>query len=172
MNVLWWVVNFPLRVFPWFTNRRLHCHNQCHACSVCLYHSDTHCLTGKDRCRISFWFCTNTCKRTVCFATTANHLKEGLWSWKGICHDWFHLAIGLLVVAILERIQLRLLQSNAGLSLHYGLYVYSQDMLSQSSKGRRELVTFWHMLAEESEEMSSQFGVRINNYSINYHRLS
>jgi len=68
---------------------------------------------------------------------TANHLNDGLWSWKGICHGWFQRAIGLLVVAILHGIQLRILESNAGLSPHSGLDMDSQDVLSQSSKGRR-----------------------------------
>src|SRR6218665_2489000 len=83
---------------------------------------------------------------------TANQLNDGLWSWKGICHGWFQLAIGLLLVAILQGIQLRLLQNNAGLSTHSGLgclHMDSQDMLSQGSKSKRQLVTFCHMLAEE-----------------------
>ncbi len=42
-----------------------------------------------------------------------------------------------------------------GLSLHSGLDMGSRDMLSQSSNGRRQLVTFCHMLVEK---MSSQFG--------------
>src|SRR6218665_24490 len=88
---------------------------------------------------------------------TANQLNHGLWIWKGICHSWFKLAIGLLVVAILQGIQLRLLRNNAGLSAHSGLGrldMDSQDMLSQDSKGKRQLVTFCHMLAEE---IPSQF---------------
>ena len=59
------------------------------------------------------------------------------------------------MVAVLHGIQLRILESSAGLSPHSGLDMDSQDMLSQSSKGRRQLVTFCHMLAEE---MPSQFG--------------
>jgi len=88
---------------------------------------------------------------------TANQLNDGLWIWKGICHGWFKLAIGLLIVAILQGIQLRLLRNNAGLSAHSGLGrldMDSQDMLSQDSKGKRQLVTFCHMLAEE---IPSQF---------------
>src|SRR6218665_2423897 len=83
---------------------------------------------------------------------TANKLNDGLWTWKGICHGWFQLAIRLLVVAILQGIQLRLLRNNAGLSAHSGLGrldMVSQDMLSQGSKGKRQLVTFCHMIAEE-----------------------
>src|SRR6218665_997993 len=75
---------------------------------------------------------------------TANQLNDGLWSWKGIYHGWFQLAIGLLVVAILQGIQLRLLRNNACLSTHSGLGrldTDSQDMLSQGSKGKRQLVT-------------------------------
>ena len=147
-------MSFPLRVFPWFIN---HCHNQCHACSMCPYHSDTRCLTGKDRCRISFGFCMNTCKSTVCFATTAYHLNDGLLSWKGICHDWFHLAIGLFVVAIYEKdpteasaeqcCPVPTLWIRCGLSGH----VVPEFQLN------KQLVTFCHMLAEE---MPSHFGVR------------
>src|SRR6218665_2731249 len=88
---------------------------------------------------------------------TANQLNDGLWSCKGICHGWFQLAIGLLVVAILQRIQLGLLRNIAGLSAHSGLGrldMDSQNMLSQGSKGKRQLVTFCHMLAEE---IPSQF---------------
>src|SRR6218665_1643335 len=83
---------------------------------------------------------------------TANQLNDRLWSWKGICHGWFQLAIGLLVVAILQEIQLRLLRNNASLSAHSGLgrlNMDSQGMLSQGSKSKRQLVTFCHMLAEE-----------------------
>jgi len=76
-------------------------------------------------------------------------LNDGLWSWKGICHGWFQLAIGLLGVAILQGIQLRLLQSNAGLCQYSGLDMNSQDMFSQGSKVRRQLVTFCHIVAEE-----------------------
>src|SRR6218665_3095275 len=80
---------------------------------------------------------------------TANQLNDGLWSCKGICHGWFQLAIGILVVAILQRIQLGLLRNIAGLSAHLGrLDMGSQNMLSQGSKGKRQLVTFSHMLAE------------------------
>src|SRR6218665_2561839 len=42
-----------------------------------------------------------------------------------------------------------------GLSLHSGLDMGSRDMLSPSSNGRRQLVTFCHMLVEK---MSSQIG--------------
>src|SRR6218665_1107628 len=65
--------------------------------------------------------------------------------------------IGLLVVAILQGIQLRLLRNKASLSAHSGLGrldMYSQDMLSQGLKGKRQLVTFCHMLAQE---IPSQF---------------
>src|SRR6218665_1079099 len=88
---------------------------------------------------------------------TANQLDDGLWSWKGIYHGWFLLATEFLVVAILQGIQLRLLRNNAGLSAHSGLGrldMDSQDMLSQGSKGKRQLVTFCNMLAEE---IPSQF---------------
>ena len=97
-----------------------HRHHQFHTYSVCPHPSDTHCRTGKDRCRRSCFFSKNI-RRTVSFALTANHLNDGLWSWKGICHGWFQLAIRLLVVAILQGIHLRILQSNAGLSPYSGL---------------------------------------------------
>jgi len=48
-------------------------------------------------------------------ALTANRLSDGIWSWKGFCRGWFQLAIGLLAVAILQGIQLRIPQSSAGL---------------------------------------------------------
>ncbi|XP_071501558.1 uncharacterized protein [Diadema antillarum] len=49
------------------------------------------------------------------------------------------LAIGLLAVAVLQGIPLRILQSTSGLSLYSGLNVDSQDMLSHSSKSRSVL---------------------------------
>jgi len=120
-----------------FTYRPHHRHHQFHTCSVYPHHSDTHCRTGEDQCRISSCSARTSGRRTVCFALTSNHLNDGLWSWKGICHGWFQLAIKLLMIAILQGIQLRILQSNAGLSPHSGLDMDSQDMLSQSSKSRR-----------------------------------
>src|SRR6218665_1018396 len=76
-------------------------------------------------------------RRTVCFAMAADHLNDGLRSWKGICHRWFQLAIGVFVVPIFQGIQLKFLQSNTDLSPHSGLDMDSQDMLPQSSKSRR-----------------------------------
>src|SRR6218665_2774430 len=40
----------------------------------------------------------------------ADYLDDGLRSWKGICHRWFQLAIGVLVVPIFQGIQLKFLQ--------------------------------------------------------------
>src|SRR6218665_2484727 len=101
------IMNLSIRNYPSFRNRHHHRHHQFHACSGCPRHSDTHCHIGKDRCRISYFSSARTSgRRTVCFAMVADHLNDGLRSWKGICHRWFQLAIGVFVVPIFQGIQL------------------------------------------------------------------
>ena len=53
-------MNLSIRNYPSFRNRHHHRHHQFHACSGCPRHSDTHSHIGKDRCRISYYFCKNS----------------------------------------------------------------------------------------------------------------
>ncbi|XP_068234311.1 uncharacterized protein [Palaemon carinicauda] len=113
--------------------------------------------------RVPEWLIAHEHLEEVYFALAATHLNDndGLWNWRGICHSSYQQAIELLMVAILQGIQLRILQSNAGLSPHSGLHMEFQDLLFQSSKGGRYLVTFCHMIADEISQFRDGLNVDV-----------
>ena len=77
------------------------------------------------------------------------HLNDGLGGWENLSCDWFHLISRcVLVESMLQRIQ-ELLLGHACLTPYCGLDLDSVDMLLESTKGGRQLVTCSHMLAEK-----------------------
>ena len=87
-------------------------------------------------------------RRAVSFASASDHLKDGLWGWEDHCGHWFDHAIDFKV-PILKGIQLWILQSNGCLCPNPCLHMGSQNVLLQSSRCWRELVTFCPVFAEE-----------------------
>ena len=78
-----------------------------------------------------------------------DHLKDGLWSWEDLCGRWFQHGNQVFEVPILQGIQLWILQSNGCLCPCPCLDMNSQDVLLQSSRCWRGLVTFCPMFAEQ-----------------------